>query len=104
MSGYSASERAVYTEAIRIVPGLIAAKERESPQDASELFEAYMKMAKQHGLTNQRRWSILFTATMHWAHQLAKQAAAMSKGERTTLDIVFSMGAAAANWTPEQPE
>lgn len=99
MSGYTPAEKIVYTEALRTVPGLVAAKERKAADDASRLFEGYMVVARENGLNATQSWSIMFNASIHWVHQLAQARAASSTDERTTLDVAFSMGAVASTWS-----
>ncbi len=100
MSVYTDAEKKVYAEAVRCVPGLVAAKERKSPEDARSLFDGYMTMCKEQGVQGEKAWSILFNASVHWVHQLAQARAAGFKDDRTTLDVIFGMGAVASGWTP----
>lgn len=97
MSPYSPAGQRVYEEAIRTIPGLIAAKERKAPTDASILFEGYMDKARSEGLTSQQSWSILFNASIHWAHQLVRGIAAKD-GDRTAEQVASQMGQLAAAW------
>lgn len=95
-SPYSPAGQRVYEEAIRTIPGLIAAKERRAPKDAAVLFEGFMETAKREGLNNTESWSILFNASIHWSHQLVRGIGA--KDGREVTEIAAGMGALAAAW------
>lgn len=99
MSVYSETGLKLYSEAVRVVPGLIAAKERKAPKDAQTLFEGYMALAKEQHVSEGQAWSILFNAAIHWVHQLAKVRAQ----DRSTeiFEIINDMGAVAAVWEPK---
>lgn len=97
MSPYSPAGQRVYEEAIRTIPGLIAAKDRKHAKDAAVLLDGYMELAKREGLSNQQSWSILFNASIHWNHQLVKGIAAKD-GTRTPVEVAAGMGQLAAAW------
>lgn len=99
MSVYSETGLKLYAEAVRVVPGLIAAKERKNPQDAQTLFEGYMVLAKEENVSEGQAWSILFNAAIHWTHQLARVRA--QDRDTEIFDVIADMGVVAAVWEPK---
>lgn len=72
---YSPRQAELYAEAIRTVPAVLQSRHTESREDASVLINGYHDMALRLGIGPTTAWSILFTASTHWAYQLASSVA-----------------------------
>lgn len=93
----SQAEREVYVEAIRVIPGILAAKDRDSTADATMLLDEFMAIAKEKGLSPMASWATLFRASTQWNVQLSASLARTQ--ERDLDDVHREMGMAALTWS-----
>lgn len=63
MSPYTGSKRKVYEEALRTVPGLMAARVRGADDDAFTLTKLYLDFASQLGVETSTAWSVMAAAS-----------------------------------------
>lgn len=88
----------VRAEAFRTASGVIAAKHRKAPADATILLDAYLEFAKENGVKDKQAFFMLFGAAIHWASQLVTETA-----EERHIDVeqvLHEIGTAAARWSP----
>lgn len=97
MSVFTPVGKAAYQEAVRVVPGLLAAKERHAPDDAVILLDGYMQTIRELGLSPTEGWAALFNAAMHWCHQLVGSHA--NTTQVPPEQLLGSMAMLAAAWS-----
>lgn len=87
-------------EAIRVVPGILAAQERGDVGDAAKLLSTYHDTAVELGCSCSMAWSVLFSATIHWCAELARRVARNEDVE--PRDVFLKMAAMAALWVSDR--
>lgn len=92
MSVYTEAGKSAYQEAIRTIPGLLAAKQRSNQTEALVLLTGMFETTKDLGLSQEDTWHVMFNASMHWISQLAASA------EIEPEMIVAKMAALATSW------
>lgn len=93
---YSPLEQELYEEAMRTVPGMLAAMERKCSEDGRYLLSNYMREGMQRGVEQSAAWSIIFTATLHWVGHLAASMAENLNVDRQ--EIAESMAEIVVDW------
>ncbi len=96
MGGYSAQGQKLYDEALRVIPGVLAAKERKDAEGMKFLLDQFFKTAFDLGLKERDGWQVLLNASIHWCSRLLDRYADSTD---TTIDAVIQkMGTVAALW------
>lgn len=92
-------QEVVRREAMRVVPGILAARLRNDATGAAVLMRDYQLYASSYGLSKAEAWMVLWTATMHWTLELA---CAMSEEKGVSPEsYVQLIGMTAAAWEAE---
>lgn len=99
MSAYSDVEKELYAEAIRTIPGVVAARQREDSSAVNLLLEGYFQVAGARKIGKDRAWAVLFTATMSHMGSLTREIAHHRAEE--VSDTTARMGSQAALWVAE---
>lgn len=94
--GYSANGQRLYDEALRVIPGILAAKERKDAEGMKFLLDGYFKTALEVGLTQENAWHVLLNASIHWCSRLLDRYADATDTE--IIDVITRMGSVAALW------
>lgn len=92
MSPYQGAERELYTEAVRVVAAVAAARVRNSEQDALALHLAFQETARELGIPSSSAWSILYAAAISAVHGLVNLVADVEDTEASevTERMVFA--------------
>lgn len=99
MNRREAQER-LRIEALRVIPGVMSAKDRDDVAGAAQLIEDFRISATKLGINDAIAWSTLFSATLHWSMELAQETAA---GRDVTVDeLVRGMALNVASWVSEE--
>lgn len=61
--------RAVFDEAVRVIPGILACKQRADHAGSRVLANSVLELANEHGVPPCVTWSIMFSACLHWLQQ-----------------------------------
>ena len=97
---YDDRQEALRAEAMRTVPGVMAAKHREDVTGAAQLIEDFRQTAVKLGITDGIAWSILFSATLHWSMEIV-DALANTRGIEVE-QVLQTLGAQALAWMSEE--
>lgn len=94
--GYTERQDSLRAEALRTVPGVMAAKHRDDVEGAAQLIDGFRTTATQLGVTDGVAWSILWSATIHWAMELAE---CLAENREVEMDeLLKSLGRSALEW------
>lgn len=96
MTSYTEAEKAVYRDAMRSIPGMMAAISREDREGASMLLGSFHHAAGELEVKPGQSWAILFTASMHWLGQLADNLREGTTDSRE--DVAQEMATCALAW------
>lgn len=96
MAAYTLEQRKVFDEALRVVPGVLACKQRADHEGARELVRGVMIAGMEEGFSACMVWSIMFSASMHWFMQATYRIAKISGKEFE--EITSEMAMLAALW------
>lgn len=95
-SAYNAIEARMYSEAMRLVPAVAAARMRECPADAFALYQGFIDDCAEVKIPAEGAWSMLTAAAMVWSTQLFERQAQL---ENTCVhEVIEAAVAAAQNW------
>jgi hypothetical protein len=97
---YDQRQESLRAEALRVVPGVMAAKARHDVVGAAKLMGDYNEVAISLGITAGVAWEILFSATLHWAMELA-DALAFNRDVQVP-EVLTSLGYSALSWMSEE--
>jgi hypothetical protein len=93
---YNQRQESLRAEAMRVVPGVMAAKHRNDVTGAGVLMEQFHETATELGVTDGVAWSILWSATLHWAMEIAD---ALSDNQEMPMEeLLQRLGASALSW------
>lgn len=95
-SFYQGAEAQVYEDAMLLVPGVAAARQRGSWEDVNVLYDGYLTDAETMGVPARTAWSILSVCQMHWIGGLYEDLA-LARNETFSEVIAFSVQSA-ADW------
>ena len=97
MAAWNDAHRAVFDEAVRVVPGVMACKERSDHVGARILVAGVIETAQnEHDMPPCITWSIMFSAALHWCVQMASS---LSRERQESLESMLqNMGSIAAIW------
>ena len=96
MAAYTFEQRVVFDDALRVVPGVLACKQRQDHEGARELVRGVMITGVQQGFTSCMIWSIMFSAAMHWFMQATFRISKLSGKEFE--EVTSEMAMLAALW------
>jgi hypothetical protein len=100
MNGWSAEKRAAYSQGMRVVPAMMAARYRGSTDDAMELLRGYFnEQAERSGQIPCELWAVLFSAAMTWFSNTVRAVADVA--EEDPQQLLQRMSVAAATWEAE---
>jgi hypothetical protein len=85
-----------YTEAIRTIPGVVAAHRKGNFADASFLLAGFLEDCYQLGLSHCTAWSIMTSASIYWTAELTDQLADATETDVEVL--VQEVAIQAADW------
>lgn len=97
---YDERKEALRAEAVRVVPGIMAAKDRDDVVGAATLIEHFRCTAVRLGITEGIAWSTLFSATLHWAMELAD--ALSNTREIPMSEVLQTLSVSALSWMSEE--
>lgn len=93
---YSKNGQKLYDEALRVVPGILASKERRDAAGVKVLLDGYFETARALGLQDRDAWQVLLNACMHWCSRLLERYADAADIEID--EVIQRMGTVAALW------
>lgn len=85
MTPFQGPERALYEEALRVVPAMAATRVRGDENDGMMLMQGYMRTASEHGIPRTSAWAILYSASQVQIAALVDFAAKVSDEEPATI-------------------
>lgn len=93
---FTPGERAVYDEARKLLPGLLACKQRKDVDGSRALVHGMIEIANAAGISPCQMWAMAFNAALHWYMQAAH---AVSTARDVSFDeVIEEMSMAAAVW------
>lgn len=100
MSAFDEPQKELYAEAVRTIPGVLAARHRGDREDVVTLLDAYFAAARQRGISQQKAWSVLFSATMAQMSAALTDLSAANPGS-TVEETIQRLASTAALWVAD---
>lgn len=93
---YSKNGQKLYDEALRVIPGILAAKERKDAIGVKVLLDGFFDTAGALKLQDRDAWQVLLNASVHWCSRLLDRYA--DAADLDINEVIQRMGTVAALW------
>lgn len=93
---WDAGTRKVFDEAVRVVPGILACKQRSDHEGSRVLAKSVLELAVEEDVPPCVAWSVMFSASLHWMQQVTLRLVAES--DISMEDMLKEITELAAVW------